>query len=52
MTEELIGPVVVEGTPREVNPTGIGVVARNDCDIGNGGGVGQREEGKQKGEGE
>ena len=36
----------------KVYATGIGVVARNDGDIGNGGGVGQREEGSQKGEGE
>ncbi len=52
MTKEFIGPVIVEGTPREVNPTGVGVVAGSDCDIGNGGGVGQREERKQNGEGE
>jgi len=40
VAEELIGPVVVEGAPREVNAAGIAIVARSDCDIGDGGGVG------------
>jgi len=44
----LIGPLIIEGTPREVNAAGVGVVAGNDFDIRDGGGVGQREEGKQK----
>jgi len=36
----------------QVYAAGIAIVARNDCDIGNGGSVSQREEGKQNGEGE
>jgi len=52
VAEQFIGPVVVEGTPREVNAAGVAIVAGNDCDIGDGGGVSQREENKQNGEGE
>ena len=52
MAEEFIGPVIVKGTPREVYSAGVGVVARYDCDIGNGGGVNWQVESKQNGEGE
>jgi len=52
VAEEVIGPVIIEGTPREVYATGVAIVAGNDCDIGDGGGVGQREENKQNGDGE
>jgi len=41
MAEEFIGPVVIEGRARKVYATGVGVVARNDCDVRNGGGVGR-----------
>ncbi len=52
MTKELIGPVIVKGRAGEIDATGVGVVAGNDCDIGNGGGVGQGEESNQNSEGE
>jgi len=52
VAEELIGPVVVKGTPWKVYPTGIYIIARNDGDIGDGGGVGYGQAETQKGEGE
>ena len=52
MAEEFISPVIIEGTPRKVNPTGVGVVAGNDSDIRDGGGVGHGQERKQNGDGE
>ncbi len=52
MAEELIGPVVVECRAGEIYAAGVAIAARNDCDIGDGGGVGHREERKQNGEGE
>jgi len=48
----LIGPVIIEGRAGQAYATSIGVVARNDCDIGDGGGVGHGQERKKKGEGE
>jgi len=47
MAEELIGPVVVKCRMGEVDSAGVAVVARYDCDIGDGGGVSEREERKQ-----
>ena len=52
VAKEVIGPVVIKGRAGQVYAAGVAVVARNDCDIGNGGGVGQREENNQNGEGE
>ncbi len=52
MAEELIGPAIVKGRAGEIDAAGVGVVAGNDCDIGNGGGVGQGAERKQNGESE
>jgi len=50
VAEEVIGPVVIEGRAWQVYAAGVGIVARNDCDIGNGGGVGRGQEESQKGE--
>ena len=50
MAEELISPVVIEGRAWKVYAASVGVVARNDCDIRNGGGVNWRVENNQKGE--
>ncbi len=52
MAKEVIGPVIVKGRAWKVYATGIGVVARNDCDIRDGGGVNWRVESNQNGEGE
>jgi len=52
VAKELIGPVVIKGRAWKVYAAGVAVVARNDCDIGDGGGEGHREERKQNGEGE
>ncbi len=41
MAEEFIGPVIIEGGAWKVYPTGIGIIARNDCDIRDGGGMDQ-----------
>jgi len=49
MAEEVIGPVIVEGRAGKVYATGVTVVAGNDCDIGDGGGVNWRVESNQKG---
>ncbi len=43
MAKEVIGPIIIEGGPREVYAAGVGVVAGYDCDIGNCGGVSHRE---------
>ena len=52
MAEELISPVIVKGRAWKVYATGVGVVARYDCDIRDGGGVDQGAESNQNGEGE
>ena len=52
MVEELISPLIVEGGAREIDAAGVAVVTRYDCDVGDSGGVGEREEGKKNGEGE
>ncbi len=52
MAEELIGPVVVKCRMGEVDSAGVAIITRDDCDIGDGGGVGEREEGKKNGKGE
>ena len=52
MTEEFIGPVVVKCRAGKVYAASVAVVARNDCDVGDGGGVGYREKRNQNGEGE
>ena len=52
VAEELIGPVVIECRAREIDAAGIGIIARNDCDIGDGGGVDWRVESNKKGEDE
>jgi len=52
VAEELIGPGIVKGRAWKVYATGICIITGNDCDIRDGGGVGEREEGKKNGEGE
>jgi len=52
MAKEFIGPVIVKGRAWKVYATGVGVVARYDCDVGDGGGINWQVESKQNGEGE
>ena len=52
MAEEFIGPVIIEGGAWKVYAASIGVVARYDCDIRDGGSVSHGQERKQNGEGE
>ena len=52
MAEQFISPVVIEGRAWQVYATGVTVVAGHDCDVGDGGGVGQGKEESQNGEGE
>jgi len=47
VAEQFIGPVIVEGTPGKVYAACVGIIARNDCDIGDGGGENWRVESNQ-----
>jgi len=50
VAEELIGPVVIEGTPWKVYAASIGIIARDDCDVRNISSVGEREGREKDGE--
>jgi len=52
MAKEVIGPVIIESRAGKVYAASVAVVARDDCDVGDDGGVGHGEEGNQNGEGE